>query len=168
MMSETFFESVLKLGVDECWMWQGSRHNASGYGRYSEGGKEWLAHRYSATLVYGKIPNGTYVCHTCDIPLCVNPNHLFLGSPQENVDDMISKNRHHLQRRTHCKHGHEYTDENTHYKPSRPRTRVCKRCVTIASMARDRSFKTVKRELYEKVVLEKEYWKQKYYGLFGE
>lgn len=167
-MSETFFESVLKLGVDECWMWQGSRHNASGYGRYSEGGKEWLAHRYSATLVYGKIPNGTYVCHTCDIPLCVNPNHLFLGSPQENVDDMISKNRHHLQRRTHCKHGHEYTDENTHYKPSRPRTRVCKRCVTIASMARDRSIKTVKRELYEKVVLEKEYWKQKYYGSFGE
>ena len=167
MMSETFFKSVLKLGVDDCWIWQGRKHQ-EGYGRYSEDGKEWLAHRYSATLVYGEIPSGNYVCHTCDTPSCVNPNHLFLGSPQDNVDDMMSKNRDYWSGRTHCKNGHEYTDENTHYKPSRPTHRVCKRCVTISSIARDRSIKTVKRELYEKVVLEKEYWKQKYYGSFGE
>jgi len=64
-----------------------------GYGRFFANGKEILAHRMMWIFVYGDIPKGMCVCHTCDNPRCVNPAHLFLGTKRDNNIDMFAKGR---------------------------------------------------------------------------
>lgn len=62
----------------------------------------------------GEVPDDMYVCHTCDNPGCINPEHLFLGSPKDNALDMANKGRHRNSRKTHCPKGHEYSESNTY------------------------------------------------------
>jgi len=76
-----------------CWEWQLSTY-VKGYGQLSVQGDKWLAHRYSFFIFVGEIPKGLCVCHTCDNPSCVNPEHLWLGTYKENTEDMIKKGRH--------------------------------------------------------------------------
>lgn len=81
-----------------CWLWVGSMA-ADGYGEYSAGrtdskSRPPKAHRYSYVRAHGAIPDGQCVCHRCDVPLCVNPRHLFLGSPLVNNSDKVRKARH--------------------------------------------------------------------------
>lgn len=83
--------------VNGCWEWQRSIDN-SGYGRVNIDGKIWLTHRLSWTIHNGPIPKttsgrGMSVCHKCDNPKCINPDHLFLGTDKDNVHDAIHKNR---------------------------------------------------------------------------
>lgn len=59
-------------------------------------GKRHLAHRFSWIIYFGSIPNGLHVLHHCDIPKCVNPEHLFLGTQSDNMNDMHSKGRHEI------------------------------------------------------------------------
>lgn len=75
-----------------CWLWTGSRVNDN-YGCANIDYKQLLAHRLAFELFVGPIPPGKYVCHICDVPLCVNPAHLFLGDQKDNLEDMTAKGR---------------------------------------------------------------------------
>jgi len=91
---ERFWSKVDKTG--ECWVWTG--YKPEGYGRFSycENAVRTNipAHRYSWELHSGKIPEGMFVCHQCDNPPCIRPEHLFLGSNIDNIVDSIEKKRH--------------------------------------------------------------------------
>lgn len=76
-----------------CWLWTGAV-SGNGYGNFMlDGGEQVTAHRASYLLHCGPIDFGSYVLHRCDNKQCVNPEHLFLGTPKDNTQDMIRKNR---------------------------------------------------------------------------
>jgi hypothetical protein len=86
------FHSKYKKQQGGCWLWTASAK--SRYGAIALGnGKRTSAHRFSYELYFGVIPEGLNVCHRCDVPKCVNPKHLFLGTARENVNDCIKKAR---------------------------------------------------------------------------
>ena len=76
-----------------CWLWL-AYTDRKGYGTIWFNGKTIKAHRLSWILHNGPVPDGLHVLHKCDIPCCTNPVHLFLGTNQDNVDDMVKKGRH--------------------------------------------------------------------------
>ena len=78
--------------TDSCWIWTGAT-TRNGYGRMSVNGRQERAHRISWTLANGPIPDGRWVLHECDNGLCVNPDHLFLGTARDNTRDMMAKGR---------------------------------------------------------------------------
>lgn len=77
---------------DGCWIWRGAP-DAHGYGRLRVRGVTVKAHRFSYAIHKGEIPPDTCVCHLCDTPLCVNPDHLWLGSNADNIQDRTAKGR---------------------------------------------------------------------------
>ncbi|MBA7693007.1 hypothetical protein ES703_101582 [subsurface metagenome] len=89
-LSTVFWSKVLK--TKGCWLWLASCHDF-GYGHLRHGGKDLKAHRVAWELTNGPIPDGMQVLHSCDNPVCVNPSHLFLGTQQVNITDMMQKGR---------------------------------------------------------------------------
>ena len=77
-----------------CWLWTSTTYR-NGYGMFFINGKLVGAHRASWMLYRGEIPLGVNVLHRCDTPSCVNPDHLFIGSRSDNIQDSITKGRFH-------------------------------------------------------------------------
>jgi hypothetical protein len=83
-------QASIKVSVSGCWEWQ-LYIRRNGYGQMKFEGKTVDAHRVSYRAHKGEIPDGMYVCHTCDVKRCCNPEHLFLGTQGENMHDYVSK-----------------------------------------------------------------------------
>lgn len=92
MSLKRFWDKVDIRDEKDCWEWK-ALTNLSGYGRFRYQGKMELSHRVSWEITNGSIPDNLCVLHKCDNPRCVNPNHLFLGTRQDNSLDMVVKNR---------------------------------------------------------------------------
>jgi len=112
-----------------CIVWTGFKaHN--GYGVTIYRGRHAIVHRKMYEIVHRvTLDRWIYVCHKCDTPACWNDEHVFLGTPAENQEDMQRKKRGKYQRATHCKHGHEFTPENTSV--TRTGFRQCRTCARI-------------------------------------
>jgi len=98
-MKEHFESKFIKRDTNKCWLWTGAK-DKNGYGDFNlhltnetNKYKKVKAHRYSYELYMGKFKNSFLVCHSCDTPSCVNPNHLFLGTAADNASDMVKKKR---------------------------------------------------------------------------
>ena len=90
------FKSKFKVLQNGCWEWT-SHKTPLGYGRFSFLGKAVYAHRFAYeifVLTTNTIPKGKCICHSCDFPACVNPDHLWLGTMTENIADRDRKGRH--------------------------------------------------------------------------
>jgi hypothetical protein len=110
-----------------CLIWKGWK-NHRGYGWTTYRSVNGPVHRHLFQVVTGiKLTRWEFACHKCDVRDCCEIEHLFKGTPKENQQDMSRKGRAGLQQATHCKHGHEFTPENTLRPPSTGR-RSCRLC----------------------------------------
>jgi hypothetical protein len=128
---ERFEAKISPEPMSGCWLWCG---NASvlGYG-VAWDGRPVYAHRLAARLYRLGDPTGKVVCHRCDVPSCVNPKHLFLGTQADNLSDMRAKGRGNFwvpewqRSKTHCLRGHEYSEANTQRYNGKRYCRTCRR-----------------------------------------
>ena len=144
MTTEEKFWSKVKKTKD-CWLWTDSPASKSiPYGRFFDGKKTYRAHRFVMMMKIGHpIPPSIYVCHKCDTPMCVNPDHLFLGTAQENVNDMILKGRGAKQKKAHCPQGHALTIDNIRLSRNK-NGNYFRRCKICSRNRKDRRLKYAK------------------------
>jgi len=139
IINKDYIKSVCKINDNGCWEKIGV--NGDGYGAFKINGIPIRAHRKSWQVFNGDIPKGLYVCHKCNNKRCLNPEHLYLGTHQQNTKDAYRDglmNPHKGQRiqalnnknKTHCKQGHEFTEENTYIGKTSGK-RSCKICQCI-------------------------------------
>lgn len=124
---EAFWANVEK--TDSCWIWRGCK-DKDGYGLWTINYKQWRGHRFSFWVTHGKINTKSMICHTCDNPSCVNPDHLYEGNATTNNRDTVNRGRYTnvFKERTHCFNGHLFEGENLYYDSKK---RVCKICRRI-------------------------------------
>lgn len=123
--------------VGECLEWTGAR-NSAGYGHLKDGKTSFSAHRVAWVATNGEIPPGAFVCHHCDNPSCIRPDHLFVGTHADNQRDKAHKGRSAKNRggadakaaRTHCPAGHLFDEANTYWWGN---SRHCRACRTANS-----------------------------------
>jgi hypothetical protein len=108
-----------------CWIWIGA--NQGDYGFFSYNAREeYLAHRGSYRIYKGNIPEGLFVLHKCNVKMCVNPDHLYTGTREDNQRDILKSGDNFYRNKTHCIRGHEYSGENLFI--SKKGGRACNTC----------------------------------------
>lgn len=137
-LRDIFWTKVAKS--DNCWEWQG-RIKHDGYGTVTVLGTAFFAHRLAYELFVGPIPPNLLICHHCDNRRCVRPDHLFVGTQQDNSRDMVKKGRHHVNkqwRTGRCKNGHDITSPDNVYmdKWGNETRRSCRQCKLDKDRAR--------------------------------
>lgn len=90
-LKQIFEDKYIKLD-NGCWQWT-ANISTNGYGQISRNKTTCRAHRIAYNLYIGEIPEGMVVCHKCDNKLCVNPDHLFIGTQEDNIRDCLNKDR---------------------------------------------------------------------------
>ena len=135
-LKDLFLDWFMPEPTSGCWLWLRGVHN-TGYGQATVNNKSVTAHRLSWVLQNGDIPGGLCVLHKCDVRLCVNPGHLFLGTHQDNTDDKMVKGRWRGGKtiKTHCIRGHAFTPENS-YRCPRGLQNYCRECKRLEKRAR--------------------------------
>jgi hypothetical protein len=124
----------VRVDVAGCWLWTGAK-NSRGYGQIAAPSARSV-HRVVVELDGRVIGDGLYVCHTCDVKACVNPAHLYVGSPLDNATDakerglLVNRLATENAAKTHCPQGHPYTEENLRVRVVRGRAE--RRCVACA------------------------------------
>lgn len=91
-LKERFDSQYIPVTETGCWLWVGAC-SSRGYGTIKDHYKTRLAHRVSYEIHNGQLDDKCFICHKCDIPSCVNPNHLYAGNHITNVADKVSRNR---------------------------------------------------------------------------
>jgi hypothetical protein len=91
-IANRLYKNIYKNPLNGCWEWTDSK-SKQGHGRIGYRDKVYLTHRLSYEISIGEIPDGKNVCHKCDNPPCINPEHLFVGTQKDNISDMVSKGR---------------------------------------------------------------------------
>ena len=132
---------IIPEPMSGCWLWIGEQQGL-GYGvfRIESGGTRHRVTRIIWALIHGEIDDYLFACHKCDNPACVNPDHIFLGTAKDNIDDAVRKGRNYkggsrtypARDKTHCKRGHLLSGHNIYSGPRRQ----CKTCQKMNAIAR--------------------------------
>lgn len=117
-----------------CWLWTASQ-DLCGYGRMAFNGRNQSTHRIAWQLYRGPIPDNLCVCHQCDTPSCVNPEHLFLVDMRVNMNNCADKKRFKNSRKTECRRGHSLVGDNLRIYYSKYHPRGRRECITCARAA---------------------------------
>lgn len=150
---------VARIRIDDkgCWLWTGPYYKNRPWPQNRYGhvtvwdGKKYTAigtHRAMMIAIHGPLTTEQCVCHRCDVPLCINPAHLFIGSMRDNIHDSRSKNRHHEGKKTHCDRGHPLSGDNLRIGTQKEGgiRRVCKTCEKIRTQWPEYRAKALERQ----------------------